>query len=243
MDIIGVDHLQFAVSDVNAGTRYLAGRGFELLFDQTGFDLVARSYYRATPGRMTYLRRGASRVELIEGSACQRRTIYIPIFDQFSSDRPRSELDLDELRMSWNDVMSCVCASANGTSPELNAVMVRADQPDHSASFWQSLGFQPTSCGEHWQVLAFADNLISMPLRILIVRVSERSSDMDKVDDLGCSSIALLTRNLAADREHLIHMHPPSEIARLRINDRPLSICFVRGPSGELVELIEPGRS
>jgi hypothetical protein len=74
----------------------------------------------------------------------------------------------------------------------------------------------------------------------LIKREERTDSGATKADDLGCSSVALITKNLRADCAALgREPYAVSETTPLHINRRSLSICFATGPSGELVELIE----
>lgn len=248
MEIIGVDHVQFAVRDVVASARYLARHGYELQFEEPDFNLEARSYYRGLRKDLAYLRRGASRVEVItaagHGGDARHTYIYIPVFDGFESPNHVRALDMGEFRAFWHDELSTACASRRGEAPVLDGVIVRSSRPDQSSAFWQLLGFELIALDDRWYTLAFPRNMLSMPLTLLLARVPSGHEPKAQVDDLGCSSIALITRNLAADRAVLDkERYALSEVTALCINRRPLSICFASGPGGELVELVELRRT
>lgn len=244
MDIIGVDHVQFAVRDVGASARYLAGHGYELSFREADFNAEARSYFRGVKKEMAYLKRGASRVEVITGSDHEGERRYLPVFDALASPAHLPALDMATFRAFWHDELASAGISRGGEAPILDGVILRVSRPEHSCHFFQRLGFALIARDDDWYTLAFPRNLLSMPLTISLARQRFDHAAEARVDDLGCSSIALLTRNLGADRALLEkERFAVSEVTRFCINRKDLTICFAAGPSGELVELIEMGRA
>jgi hypothetical protein len=244
METIGVDHVQFAVRHVAASVRFLSRHGYELQFQEPHFNSEARSYYRGIRKDMAFLERGPSRVELITGTEQREYGRYIPIFDCLESTDRRAALDMEGFRAFWHRDLSAVCASRGGEAPVLDGIIVRTSRLEHSSAFWQLLGFKLISqdCQRH--TLAFPRNMISMPLTIFLRPIQLGDGQEARVDDLGCSSIALITRSLCADRATLIQeRYALSEVTPFSINLRPLIICFASGPSGELVELVEFGRT
>ena len=244
MDIIGVDHVQFAVRDVAASAAYLSRHGYELTFQERDFNAQARSYYRDLRKDMAYLRRDASRVEVITGAAHEGYPRYIPVFDGLAPPNLSPARQLGEFDTGWHEDLSSICASRNGKAPILDGVIVSTSHPDRSSAFWQLLGFALIAQDDRWYTLAYPRNMFSMPLTVLLGRMPCEPGEDSRVDDLGCSSIAVITRNLGADRAALIAEHcAVSEASQFRINGRLLTICFVTGPGGELVELMATGRS
>lgn len=244
MDIIGVDHIQLAVPDLAAGVRCLSQLGYEAAFREAGFDHQARSYYRRPDKDMAYCRRGASRVEMITGSGQDGPATYLPVFVGADTACPVPALDLGPFRAFRQDALATTCAARAGAAGPLDSVVQRARRPEPSAAFWQSLGFDLAFHDADWYRLDYPRNIVSMPLSIFLARTPIDGGGDAKADDFGCSSIALLTRNLNADRAALTEAgRPLSEAVALRINGRPVTLCFVTGPSGELVELLEFGRT
>jgi hypothetical protein len=244
MEIIGVDHVQFAVRHVAASVRFLSRHGYELQFQEPHFNSKARSYYRGVAKDMAFLKRGPSRIELITGSEQREDGRYIPVFDCLESSDRRAALDMEGFRAFWHRDLSAVCASRGGEAAVLDGVVVRTGRLERSSAFWQLLGFELISqdCRRH--TLAFPRNMMSMPLTIFLRAIQSSDGQEARADDLGCSSIALITRNLGADRAALMQeRYALSEVTPFSINLRPLTICFASGPSGELVELVEFGRT
>jgi hypothetical protein len=220
MNIIGVDHVQFALPDVIAGAALLSRYGYELDFVETDFNTKRRSYFRGETKSMAYLHRGTSRVEVITSAAPVGSARYTPTADGIADP-------------TWPE------GPARATARGVDGVIVRTRQADASAVFWQLLGFMPTGNGG----FAFPANMFSMPLTVSLDRDAPEEDADAMADDAGCSSIALITRSLMADRPALSEAgYPVSEATPFRINGRRVTICFVTGPGGELVELVEFGR-
>jgi catechol 2,3-dioxygenase-like lactoylglutathione lyase family enzyme len=244
MDIIGVDHVQFAVRDVGASARYLAGHGYALSFREADFNAQARSYFRGVTKEMAYLKRGASRVEMITGTDHTGEARYLPVFDALVSPAHLPDLDMAAFRAFWHDDLASACASRGGDAPVLDGVILRVGRPEHSRHFFQRLGFALIARDDDWYTLEFPRNVLSMPLTLSLARKPYPHAAKALVDDLGCSSIALITRNLGADRALLEEERfAVSEVTPFCINRKNLTVCFAAGPSGELIELIEMGRA
>jgi hypothetical protein len=243
MQTMAVDHVQFAVRDLTVGVEYLTRHGYRVDFHEPDFNRQARAYYAGMRKGMAYLKRGRSRVELITGSHRQGQARYIPIFEGLDSPHPVPDPEIRRYRLFWHAELSAICASKAGEAAHLGAVIVRARRPDASAIFWQMLGFTLLSTQDVGYTLAFPGTLLSMPLTVMLVPSASSPCPGSKVDDLGCSLVALITRNLPADRAVLTaHHYVCSEVGRFTINGRALNICMTSGPSGEMVELIEVGK-
>ena len=237
MQIIGVDHVQFAVRDVAAGARCLAQYGYEPSFHESRFNAEPRSFFRGIEKSMAYLTRGISRIEVITGAEHRGGVHYVPVFAWHDSTRA---CDPTELSTVWHDELSSICARGAGEHPVLDAVIVRTSELERSSAFWQSLGFQEVAVDDRCHARAFPRNMVSMPLALFLTRAGDDALHEAKADDLGCSSIALITRDLSADRAALAEeRYSVSEATRFFINRRPVTVCFASGPSGELVELVE----
>ena len=240
MNVIAIDHVQFGVRHVAEGARYLERHGYKLNFAQPKFNCEARSYFHGVAKDMAYLARGGCRVELITGAQERESATYVPIFAGLETAAPRPALDLGEFRAFWDHDLCGICAKGPGVDAVLDGVIVRASRPDDSAEFWRLLGFNLTIRDSRWLRLAFPGNALSMPLNILITRERRAPAGSANADDLGCSSVALITKDLHADCALLDREgYAISETTPLRINGRALTICFTAGPSGELVELMQ----
>lgn len=244
MQIIGVDHVQFAVPDVSVGVRYLAQCGYRLDFQEAAFNGARRSYFRGLAKAMAYMRHSGSRIEVITSSGHPGQARYVPVLDGPGSSDGGCGLDVGGRQACWQEALSSYCLPGGTGMPALTEVVVRAAQPEQSARFWQLLGFRQLAGGLPRASLGFAANMVSMPLTIHLQRVPFEDGQDAKADDPGCSSVALISRDLCADRAALAQAgHGVSEATPFQINGRAVTICFISGPSGELVELVEFGRS
>jgi hypothetical protein len=243
MQTMAVDHVQFAVRDLTVGVQSLTRHGYRVDFHEPDFNRQARPFYTGVRKGMAYLRQGTSRIELITGSHRQGQARYIPILNSLDSRHPAPDLEIRGYRLFWHPELSAIFACKEGQVAHLDTVIVRASNPNTSAIFWQMLGFTLVSTGDGCYTLAFPATMLSMPLTVMIVR-TECGPDPDtKADDLGCSLVALITRNLPADMAMLKeHRCVLSEVGQFTINGRSLNICMIYGPSGEVVELMEIGK-
>ncbi|MDB5400647.1 MAG: hypothetical protein QOF70_5491 [Acetobacteraceae bacterium] len=219
MNILAIDHVQFALPDPMASAALLTRCGYALDFQEPDFNTETRSFYRGVAKSMAYLHRGTSRIEVITCTGIAGRTRYVPMFGGTACPDGLENLPNEK---------------------SLDGVIVRARHADRSAIFWQFLGFKPVMPDR----FAFPPNMLSMPLNVSLDRNPPQQDADVMADDPGCASVALITRDIHADLAALDQAgYPASEATRFRINGRHVTICFVTGPSSELVELVEFGRT
>jgi len=243
MEIVAVDHVQFAVRSVGRAVAHLESKRYALRFEAHDFNDRDRPFYRCARKDMAYLTCGRSRIELITGAQRPERGRYYPVFGvSTEAEAARGDLlDAGALAISRDRALSGPCVTARGIAAELGHLIVRSSRPAASLMFWQALGFKLSRVAAQGDLLAFPANALSMPLALFVLREPVPHRAVAYADDYGCTSIALITRNLTADLAWLgragMAYHEP---IRLHINGRPLCIGFVSGPGGETVELIEP---
>jgi hypothetical protein len=244
MNIIGVDHIQFAVRDVAACVQYLSRHGYGLDFQETAFNTEARSYFHGTGQTLAYLHRGSSRLEVISSAGDGVVPHYAAVLDGFEFPDTAPAFLSGDLRAFWRESLSCCCLAKDSDVPTLSAVVLRANRLQPSSTFWQSLGFRTMPQAGPQLSMGFPCNMMSMPLTIHVVDAVSDPIVVAKADDPGCTSVALITRDLCSDRTELAQAgYATSETTSFRINRRPVRVCFISGPSGELVELVEFGRT
>jgi hypothetical protein len=240
MRIIGVDHVQFGVPDPSAGARSLGWLGYRLDFEASGFNTVARPYFRGVHKSMAYLRLGGSRIEMITDGGHAAARHYTPVLDGAACWNGLPALDTSRLSSFWHQGLGCVCAAGAGDGAGLDGVIVRAPEHRNSVSFWQLLGFALTAQDATGARLAFPRNPVSMPLTVCLTPAEPGPATEAKADDAGCASVALISLDLDRDRAALGSAgHKVTETTLFRINGRGVTICFASGPSGELVELLQ----
>ena len=245
MPAIGIDHVQFSVPDLAVGTEFLQGIGWGLEFREPEFATTPRPYFRETGKSMAYLKQGRAAIELIDGSASAGSASWTPRFsarlagraDEFAGN-PTGDLVVRVPELGT----TCLCSDESNGSVELNEVILSSAKPEASAGFLESLGFRREEAGDVLR-LAFPASIIGMGLNVTIVQGSAQSGE-DFVDDLGLSLIALISKDLAGDVQALrAEAYETTETFDYTINGRAISNAIVRGPGGELIELIQIGRA
>lgn len=102
-----------------------------------------------------------------------------------------------------------------------------------------------TTGGRAWRALEFSAPIARWRLRLLLAAATGRTECQPlMLDSTGFPCIALLTSDIAKDSaviERALNRPLDGRFA-MEVNGKPLEIAIVRGPSGELVELIEVRR-
>jgi hypothetical protein len=121
---------------------------------------------------------------------------------------------------------------------------VAALQP--SAYFWvQGLGWHiqqhgTTTSGAAWMSLVLRAPVAAWRLELVLLETADPIA-VPYLDDAGFPCLALMTNNLAQDCEKAVHAggQQVCDNFTLTVAEKTLSIGILRGPDGELVELIE----
>lgn len=110
---------------------------------------------------------------------------------------------------------------------EPRTIRVRSSVPEKSKQFWAALGFRD---GKFFSPLTGDIRLQIEP---------DEKMSLALADDAGFNCIGFIAGALDADRVRLMETgFTATDISNITLNGRSMRIAFVRGPSGELVELI-----
>jgi hypothetical protein len=215
---LGVDHVQFSVPSVDTAVGCLTACGYRQLFREENFDSGAPFFH--VPGKtMVFLSSSEVRLELINSSAEPRQDLYVPVFAQ--GDSPVEVTELGTL-----------CRGR--PTATLSHVEVHVADAGASAKFWRAIGFEPSADPN---VLFFPRRVYGMALQIRLIESTRNQGRF--VDDQGCSLIALVDQRPVATLQSVEQVGGRCwGYHDLRINGRALRSHMLRGPSGELVELI-----
>lgn len=142
----------------------------------------------------------------------------------------------------WVEVPPGPCAEV-GTHVE--AVMVCVNELERSRAFWtDGLGLaegrgvvdQPRS-----RLLRPSTPLPQWAVDVFLIETGGSESERWYLDDPGFPCVAFLTTDIDNDRARLRH-HGAAEVGEVfnvQVAGLALEVCFLRGPSGEPVELIQ----
>jgi catechol 2,3-dioxygenase-like lactoylglutathione lyase family enzyme len=123
------------------------------------------------------------------------------------------------------------------SGPALTGLRVGCSDAAASRTFWtDGLGFQKSG------PLRFSSPVPAWSLD-LFLEDARAARDKPFLDDAGSSCVALLCNNIAADlaRAGRCGGQTPSPVFSSRVNGRELRIALLRGPSDEIIELIDLG--
>lgn len=144
------------------------------------------------------------------------------------------------------------CLSNREGLTTLNGLYVKTDNLEKSISFWKNFRFEVC---ERWEKEAVLKLKVFLPQSILFtLYLSETSqsgstntvnnvNEINKnphLDDIGVSCLSFLSSSVEKEKDLLKRAGLRLiDVGSLRINQKQLTIIFVLGPSGELVEVID----
>lgn len=139
---------------------------------------------------------------------------------------------------------------ADGAGRGIRAVAILAPHLGESVRFWRDgLGLVEKGCGRtatgrHWTHLALQAVLSTWSIDVVLMetRSTPRAHVRAMLDDRGASCLALVSTEIDADLLRVREQGGDviSEPFELHVGGRNLRIALIRGPSGEIVELIQP---
>lgn len=115
-----------------------------------------------------------------------------------------------------------------------NKLIVKTNNLEESRKFWRELGFQ--NIDDEGNNLFF-NSILSGKAYEIYLNLSKIKSKYF-LDDLGWSSIALITNSATLEKKRLENKFQTTEIVSIIINKNKLNVFFVCSPGGEIVELI-----
>jgi len=119
-------------------------------------------------------------------------------------------------------------------------VCVFVQNINKSIEFWKWFGCKIIKVDEHSAHLGFTELLSKKTWSIYLAVDAERASTQ-YMDGRGVNSIAFVSTSAMKDNDALKALgYATTPIYNIKVNERLLSIMFVRGPSGENVEIICP---
>ncbi|WP_456324639.1 VOC family protein [Desulfonauticus submarinus] len=135
--------------------------------------------------------------------------------------------------------------SENTSTPIIRAALMPVFDMGASKEFWtKALGFSLVGTGNledgmNWAHITFRSFVRSWSLDIILLQ--NESSFTSYLDDPGFPCLALITNHIMRDREEALRFgaYNVSDSFELRIGENLLNIVLLRGPSNELVELIQ----
>ena len=264
--IVGIDHVQFAVPDVQLAAAALGGVGYQEAFTQVGFESGAGQCpcFRERDKTMYFARAsdGSVPVELISSakpSRMDRHNSLVPIFRREIDPTAQDSLvtipagafppnPWDQCQSRYSKVLEGEYLLAAGLAgPVLSTMLVVTGQLASSLALWsEAIGFRIEAAGgtQDGHHLSWPETLVSRPLDLYLVSGRTNVPERLFVDDPGSVMLTLLSNNIQNDGSRLADFCPYQlgEIMEFNVNRKRVLASMHVGPGGELVELIQVTR-
>jgi hypothetical protein len=267
--ILGVDHLALSTDHPAGVSAALASAGMRLEFSEQGLPngsgkrpllLVYEpthdiSYLRPASGPRIELTRHAA---ALTRSASPLQVVFqgepegvepFPLPEQADLSRVFAEgAGVLGARSVWWPAARCQCWVAPGENGTvgIRALLIPVTSLTASGKFWESgLGAVREREDLHhapaYRRVAYRRPVPAWSLEIHLVEMSRLAETSWRLDQAGFPCIALLSSRLEEDIERAtaVGAEVPCAPYELVVHERRLRICILRGPAGELVELIE----
>jgi hypothetical protein len=159
-----------------------------------------------------------------------------------------SEIYHFDVKLIWLLPFNVTCYYLNRgveNSTTIECVVLESINLAQSIYFWSNLGFvvisEGISCkGKSWCLLHFKSILKSLSMHLVLIQQSDKRNEPYKLDMPGFTCLALLTKNIAEEVKLLVkNKINVSNICCLMVGGHLLKMCFLYGPEGECIELIQ----
>jgi hypothetical protein len=264
--ILGVDHLALSCCDVSAAGNQLQAWGATRAFTDIGLrndeakkpflqhyslahDIAYCRFGRGTSIELTRhsspLRRSLSPYQvLISGTVNDVADWQEPVPPSWAAAfqslpgvvRPRPVWCEHLAAQFWLDL------SGDRQDVGIEAVLVPTTNLDASEHFWvRGLGGRLATAGDRWRRVSYRRPVTSWSVELILAESDMPGEWLPTLDAPGMPCLALLTNHIASDleRARACGGRDTSPAFGLVVNNRSVLITLLRGPSGEIVELIE----
>ena len=250
--ITGIDHIGLSSGDIERDSEVLARAGYSLLFHEKNAPNPpekAPVLFRRNPRHDLALltRSEGLGIELLNhGSIADgvdsQMALVVTGTDGLDS-RVRGEVRICGKEYAEVDIADIPCAvivTDHGPNFVCTGVCVSVGDISKSIEFWAWFGCKVIEADKVSAHLAFKELLTRKTWSIFLV-LDERRVSKQYMDSFGVNSVAFMSTSVSKDKDALSSRgYGTTSIYNIGINGKPLSIMFVRGPSGENVELISP---
>ena len=249
--IVKIDHLAFSSLNLQEDMGTFGSLGYETLFVEKDLrDLEnKRPFMKNFSGQLDMAlmtRKGSISVELLNhGHVAAEDSYLFPVLEGtcLKMDRVRDAFAAGSgsfVRVKSSLLKADVFVPEGVRPAEFvcNKVVVDADNIERSADFWCSLGFKRVAAGEQDTHLEFRSPFME-GIYHLYIRKAKPRQDTCLLDSQGFNCIAFVTTDTDKERGRFDKLGIEcTEADPFRVNTKDLRIFWLRGPCGEIVELI-----
>jgi hypothetical protein len=253
--IVQIDHVQLSSTAFEFHSRLLRRLGYQTLFTENGVrnlrikrDLVRA--FRETQDLSLLASEGNLGIELVNnGSVGPDEGLFIPVLVNVPPDlilktekARQGRVPVSLVMLKGLEVPVYISVAGGSTGFAFNQLVLRAEDVERSARFWRSLGFVASPDAGWGTTLQFS-SLTRGHLFRMHLRRGHRLAARPRLDDKGFVCLAFVVTSAENEAMRLGREGFETTAAEsITLNARKMNILFVRGPDGEIVELIEVAR-
>jgi len=245
--IIQIDHIALATSNFEKSTRLLSSLSYQNKFCENGVKnprikkgLVKN--YLGTHNLSFFLKGGSLNIELLNHVGNRGENGYItPLFENVPDElvRKRYTGDLfEQAEINGLDIPVYVKKNSKISGFRFNKLVIKTNRVEDSINFWRNFGFKKKGSLSGMAILEFASFYPKHVYQIYLQ--PEGASGKYLLDDNGFNCIAFVSSS--SEKELLLYKNKGLKVTKMEqieINGKIIKIFFVKGPSGELVEIVD----
>lgn len=138
--------------------------------------------------------------------------------------------------------IGCLAVAYNDAPKGVLGVVLSRGDLEAALSFWvDGVGFKETRRDpeNNWSLLKFTSPMPSWSHSLLLVRDGDNAEN--QLDDNGWTCLSMLTTNMDDSRQRVLDSGGKivTEIYEVPADGKMLKLCFARGLTGELIELLD----
>jgi hypothetical protein len=217
--IMGVDHLVSTQADMAEGQNFLEGRGFTARF-------VERDIQNP-PAKRCFMKYPTERHSMV--FMTKEDTVSIELLEHERAYQNGGR----GYSIVWND-------------SQIESVEFQVANLSQSLSFWTRglkahLIDKVTGPGSVKSArIGYRAPIRTLQLELLLSEAPQGANSVF-CDSIGVPTIALLSNRIVEDRDEAISAgaREAGDVFEIMISNRLLKACFLRGPSGEIIEMIQ----
>jgi hypothetical protein len=250
--IVKIDHIAHASQSLDKARGALEAIGYEVRFMERNLKDLSnkRGFMRHFNGQLEMAlmtRQGSIGIELLNhGHVVEGESYFLPVFEGLKRNAERSgeafSFDGDSFWKVKSDFIGGrIFVTEDEEEKELrcNKLVLEVDDLEKSVDFWGYLGFKAVSFGADIARMEFKAPVVVGRTYQLYVREVKRRPANFCLDSQGFNCIAFISSDANREWSRFEALGVErSDVNAFRVNGKDLRIFWLRGPCGEIVEVI-----
>lgn len=240
--IIKIDHIALYSNHLEKSQELLERCGYQVKFTEVNVSnpQIKKSLMTYFPERysLCYMSHDKNLdIEIVTAEVSSNKLAFLKPKLNGIGDEALNEKD-NGLEKSLNELMEMMPLTDNNIS-NLQIIRCSVGKIESSVLFWKLFGFSEELVDKK-KSMVFNSILPNQKRVKIFFDEAHDTIGNHFLNDVGFNCLAFITTSIDRDRHKFIkNGFEATQIEQIRINKRPLKVCFVIGKNGELAELIE----